>query len=312
MRIRPTPSQRIFLVCLALAAAAWLLVKLSKSYTVTMPLTVRFKNLPRGLYIDSGNAVQLPARIRVGGYRLLTFNWFVKPVVVIDAQRAFKRHNATYYWLPARDKSLINAAVKGYEVLSLPADSLRYPIEKTVQKYLPIRLPTPIAFADGYDGVGQLHMVPDSVLVTAPNAILDSLHFIYTLPYGFQGVKRTIEDTLGLVNPHPAKLRMAVTKVTISWEVDRFTEGDFTLPISVGTLASGDKLKLFPPRVKLRFRVPLGRYARIQQADFRVAVDTSRLSENPPYLSLKLVSSPDGVKGVRITPTQVEYLIIGR
>lgn len=312
MRIRLNPSQRVFLICLVLAASSWLSLKLSSVYTFSMPLRLQFDHLPRGLYINSDNSLQLPARIRAKGYRLLAFNWFEGPYAVLDAQRIFKRRGAFYYWIPARDRLRINASLQAYDLLDLPRDSLIYPMEKTLRKRLPIKLSGRIGFARGYDGVGVLQKVPDSVWVTAPDAILDTLRFIATLPYRAQNLRRDLSAVLQLVNPDSAKLRMAVDTVTISWAVDRFTEGGFTLPVTKPPSASGGRLKLFPPTVKVRFRVALSHYEEVQAADFQVGVDMTHLMQNLPYLPLELLASPKGVKNVEIHPKQVEYLILER
>ncbi|MEH0008391.1 MAG: hypothetical protein V6Z82_06680 [Flavobacteriales bacterium] len=310
MRIHLSSSQRIFLICFASAALFWLLAKLSDSYAITMPLSIRFKNLPRGLYINSENQVQIPARIRAEGYKLVFFNWFKRPSIEVDAQRAFKKNKAIYYWSPVWDKKAIDTLAYHYEVVSLYGDSLAYPIEETDQKCLPIRLPRPIQFAKGYDSIDGLHLWPDSVWVTAPDAILDTLQVIQTAPYQLKNVRRDVAVTLAVVNPNPARVRMNIQAVKLNLKVDRFTTESFSLPIANDSLGPGEKIKFFPARVKLRFSLPVGDYEKVQPADFEVVADTADLSRARPYLPLKLIALPPGIKNVEMTPGQVEYLIV--
>ncbi len=310
MRIHLSSSQRIFLICLASAALFWFLAKLSDSYAVDMPLSIEFENLPRGLYIDSENQVQIPARIRAEGYRLVIFNWLKRPHIAMDARRAFKRDKTMYCWSPAWDKKAIADLAYHYEVLSLYEDSLIYPIVETDREHLPIRLPKPIEFAEGYDSVGGLQLSPDSVWVTAPDAILDTLKAIQTAPYRLRNVRRDIAATLAVVNPDPARVRMDVQTVKLSLKVSRFAAGDFSLPVANDSLGPGKKIKFFPARVKLHFSLPLGDYGKLRAADFKVVADTADLSKATPYLPLKLIAAPPGVRNVHITPEQVEYLIV--
>ena len=88
---------------------------------------------------------------------------------------------------------------------------------------------------------------------------------------------------------------------------ERYNERKYTMHIETHKVPAGYNLRLFPPQVEVTVRVSQTHYNDISAKDITVYCDFPQSGEDK--LAVKHIHRSKYIKGVRFTPTEVEYLI---
>ena len=98
--------------------------------------------------------------------------------------------------------------------------------------------------------------------------------------------------------------------VDIELSVSRYSEKEFNISIGLINQPEGVKVKLFPPKAKIRATIPMSLIGNIRVSDFRLIADYNQiLSGQTQKLELFIKKKPSGVKQIILEPTDVNYLI---
>ena len=114
--------------------------------------------------------------------------------------------------------------------------------------------------------------------------------------------------TIKLVPPGENAL-LADDEVNYSVTASQMTEKTVEVPVSGLNLPYGTVLRTFPPEVKVQFQVSLADFDAVEAQDFMVALDYRSLESSGYKAEVSVVSSPENVTKVRVTPELVEYLV---
>ena len=89
-----------------------------------------------------------------------------------------------------------------------------------------------------------------------------------------------------------------------------FAEKEFNIPIELINQPEGVKVKLFPPKTKVRATIPMSVIGNIRVSDFRLIADYNQiLNGQTQKLELFIQKKPSGVKQIILEPNEVNYLI---
>ena len=161
----------------------------------------------------------------------------------------------------------------------------------------------------GYRQVGEPVVIPDTLRLTAPASILDTLTSISTELIKRTGVDSPLEVTTRLVIPfnHLAPTRQ---QVTVKLDVQPMLELEFSnLAVVTRNLPEHVSILLDPPVVSALLAGPTS-YMRDLTADqLTVSVDFSNWRPESPRL-VPDIDYPEGVELVTTTPEQVKIRLI--
>jgi len=304
----------IFLIFLLISTLFWLLNQLSKETTARMAYPVRFLESGHQRVIVNELPRTLDLTLRGQGYVLLKYKmrpW--KDPVEVDLRTFPLQHTPgdphRYYLLTAHLKGYLSDRLGDQMRLEeVKPDTLWFVFDKRERKILPIRPDVVVVPARQYILKEPPYTEPDSLAVEGPAMVLDTLQAIPTEHAEYRDVDRSFAEKIRL---QPiAGLIYPVKKVVLHVEVEQYTEAVFTLPVEVLHLPDSVELRLFPPKVKVSFRVGLGRYKKITSDMFRVTVDYRDLLQGKPSrLTVHLDKQPPRIENVRLEPERVEYIV---
>jgi hypothetical protein len=187
-------------------------------------------------------------------------------------------------------------------------DTLRFVFDSLVKRRVPVRAAVVIAPARQYILKETPRLVPDTVTVSGPAMILDTLQEILTEKRVFKDVEGSFREELPLMAPSHATL--STEKVVLQVEVEQYTEAVYVIPLLKRNVPDTLALRLFPSSVKVYFKVGLSRYKKLLPELFTAAVDYQDLQkEKTDKLPIHLEKYPFGIEAVRLEPERVEYLI---
>lgn len=306
-------DQRIvpFLICLLIATVLWFLNALSKDYATTIAYSVKYTNAPRNLFLSNTPPEKLNLKVEAHGFSLLRQKlMFTVSPLVLDLNELKKEgqlRNKSFY---VRTENLIekiseqvsneiNVTGVSPEIIELVFDSLQ-------TKKIKIVADVEMELEQQCFLSGNIALEPDSVEITGPAALLDTLAFLKTNFQHFDELNSEVQKEVGIA--HPDKTNIKPTKLNLIIPVERFTEKKIRIPLTVKNKSENLNIKLFPSDVDLSFLVGLNEYESINASDFRVFAIYDSL-QNQETLQVVVEEKPKFIQQLRISPQNVEFLI---
>jgi len=303
----------IFLLCLFIAAFFWLLIKLSDQYAVSYNLKVKYINVPEKKRLTKIIDTTLSVNFTAKGYDILKLRLFINPkrvVVDLNDVELNKLNNDVYYINTKYLKEKLTGYIDVNEsTIVISKRSLRFELKDQMEKMVPVRLKEDIAFKSQFGLYDKERIDPPKVTVFAPQSVLDTLNFIHTEAIKLTDVDKDQVLSTRLFNPLPNLINLDPKNVTVRLRVERFTESTMDIDVDVSTLHK--KIRTFPSKITVHFKVAQKDFSNIQASQFKIIPETKNINLNEvKRLHLKLVEKPDFIRDEWISPADVEFLII--
>lgn len=296
------------LACIGLAFVFWLILKLSQDYRLEGAVALEVVP-PSGMAFTQPPPEQVLVVLRGIGWR-----FFYRHLTG-------KRLELTYHMNSENDAQMGLARIKQYLGQKLAAsqliveeaglDDLDLSIEPLASIRVPVRLQASLAFAPGYEQLGEIQVQPDSVEISGPLSVLANIKACRTDSLLRYQLKSNLKASVPLQPPLKG-LSLRPSVVTVSIGIEQFTEKSLFIPLHVANMPDKDSIMVFPERVKITCRTGLSQYSSIDAKDFSVAVDLKEiaLQEGKNTVPIQLTKFPKNVKSVRYTPQAAEFFII--
>jgi hypothetical protein len=307
-------SVMIFLVFLVLASGFWFLNALRKSYVATISFPVHLVNLPsQSIFVGNQNSSILNIKVRASGFSLLRYNMgphaWTLGLDVSKMKRYYKSDSRGVFVITRDIESAISTQLSNeLELLSISPDTLFIPFFNKAQKKVPVQLNASLSFTHPYYQSASVILQPDSIEITGPDLIIDTINSVSTQYRQFNNLNQVFVGTLSLqTNP---SIGMSASSVMVKIPCEAFTESSVNVPIHIKGAPEGLIVKTFPADVKISFRVGLSRYESVRGNFFSAVVDVTGIDFNKQKrLKVKLDKTPDFVYAIEYKPLFVDYLI---
>lgn len=301
---------RMFSGFLLLAILFWLLINLSKTYTNEILFNVRYVDLPSDKEIQNTPPSEITASVESTGFNLLKLMVNTNTLDVDISNLAYK-NGSMFYYLPNRHLFEISSQLNvGARVDKFKLDTIFIDLGSNVSKRIPVKLNTNIEFKVGYNFTDEFLVMPDSVTILGPESIVDSITELNTQLLELTDVSEDISTTLQLDQNNSSKISLSTSEVTVKAEVDKFTEGTFTLPFKVLNTPEDVSIATFPSEVDVIYQIGLSNFKKITANDFEVYCDFAYSKENGlNYLVPKITTVSGLITNVKIVPDKIEFLI---
>ncbi len=301
----------LFSVFLLISASIWLLNELSKNYTTVIEYPIVYTDFPEDKVFVGEMPGHLDLQINAHGYALLRYKMFRKPVPISFKVSAFnlnrgKDSSSAYILTRYLKDQIARQLPTELQLLEINPDTLYFQFAERVTRMVKIKPDFEYSIEKQFTIKDEIMLTPDSVEVTGPDLILDTLAFVYTTRYDLGVLTRNYSDKVKL--NREADLQYNLSRVNCSIELERFTELLVTVPIEVLNLPDSILLQTFPSTIKLNCRVGLSKYDRIDRYPFRAVVDYDKIDEHIATLNVTIQNLPDYLLGYEYSPKTVEFL----
>jgi YbbR domain-containing protein len=183
--------------------------------------------------------------------------------------------------------------------------NLHLTLEPRMDKWVPIRPISDLSYLPGHYLSGNLKFTPDSVKISGPQSMVESIYEWPTAILSLKELKNSYEGSLALKKA-PAELSIEPQFVKIKVPVEQVTEK--TLFVKIEVKNATQQYRLFPSQIRLICNVGLSQFNSLKSTDFKAEVDLSNafLQEGntvPVMVNLQ----PTIVTNVRFDPKVVEF-----
>ncbi len=309
----------VFVVCLVCSALFWLFTKLSQENQAGFDRMVLFYNFPEGEVGVTQSDSLVSFTLESTGLRLIIERFFSPDETMryeVGSLPSLNRSGQKYHYLT---KSML---VEGLErimegrarVVDVNTDTIFLQTAPSGKKRLPVLLHADISFERRFDQYGDIALWPDSINLSGPQNVLDTLEYLYTEYWEAGSLRRTTRRELRVQLPvNLPSLEMEETVVSVMVPVEEFTEAFKELPINIvcpEELPQKD-LRLFPDHVRVGYLVALRDYHAVSEQMFHATVMCPQAIGNTDgRLSVALEAYPSFVEILYLRPEHVEYIIL--
>ena len=295
-----------FLFFVFISFSFWISTKLSNSYTIEQIFNIEWINIPESIVISENNK-KLNTTITASGVEIILYRLFNNNLKIDLIQANFE---LDYLSLNLENqKFLIQQQLYSNTLLNQFTPSLvKIKFSRLSEKKIPIIPKTRINLRAGYLIDSNVISKPDCIIVRGPKILLDSIYYAETIAYNQEDVYKSISKKINLSPIEGANFSKDFVDIELS--VSRYSEKEFNIPIELINQPEGVKVKLFPPKTKVRATIPMSVIGNIRVSDFRLIADYNQiLNGQTQKLELLIQKKPSSVKQIILEPNEVNYLI---
>ena len=297
---------RFFLFFLLLSFTFWTSTKLSNTYTVEESFSIIWTNIPNGIIPSSENQ-QMNVSISASGIAILIYRLINKSINISLSQADFSREKGLID-LRGQEFFIQKQFFENTKLNILNPLFLEFKFSRLEEKVFTVVPQIEINLRAGYLIDSSLKVTPDSILVRGPKSILDTLNSIQSESIIADDLYENFRKIVSLRSI--PEIQLSESKVTVEVAVSRYTEKEFLLNVEVINLPLGTRVKLFPPKAKVRVTLPFSVLRTIKASDFNLVVDYNNIFKDAEKkLDLIMIRRPSSVKKVILEPKKVNYLI---
>jgi len=304
----------VFTFFLLLSFIFWYINALSKSITGTINFPVRYTNFPENLALVNELPDKLRLEVQGPGYSVLKARISGnKTPLMIDVKNSGLADSGEesdlqfFIYSYNLRESFIRQIRSDFEINSVSPDSINFIFDKLILKKVPVKSDIKVNPLRQFMISGDIVTDPDSVEISGPEAIIDTINYVLTEYHEYNQVNEDIKRNIDIESIR--KVGISHKKVEVTVPVEQYTEEVIDIPVRILNMPDTADIKLFPNMVNIHFNIALSDYIRIQEIPLEAVVDIKDLDvRKVERLTVELVNMPAFIKNVRYNPKQVEYI----
>lgn len=305
----------VFSFFLLLSFIFWYLNNLEKEVEAEIRYPVRFTNFPKERILEEDLPTKLTLYLKGPGYSVLKLKLSgnrapaILDISTINYRRIPGSKTLRYYVTTANlIAKLKNELRSESQIISIRPDTIFFSFDRVVSRNVPVVSGIEVAAARQYFIKGNIIFDPDTIKISGPSRVIDTIRFIRTKYKKLTGINETIKKNISLEIPD--RVFSPVRKVTLTIPAEQFTEAEFRVPVKILNIPDSIDVKIFPDVVTVRGLVAVNDYKKFKDVPFEVIVDLSKTDlKTSQRIPLEIRNVPLFVTSVRIVPQDVDYLI---
>lgn len=302
-----------YLICVVIATILWFLNALNKDYIAEISYPVKYVNLPKGKYFVSDPPSNLVLEVKAKGFALLGHRVSTSFLPITFNVNSYSNHqleknNVYEYTINTNDlkdkiTTQLNADIK---LQAIAPETIEFKFAPSRSKKIAVCPIVKYSLKRQYILKDRISTIPDSITVSGPSVIIDTLRYIYTEPLNLKEIGKDISKNVELAMV--PKCNTEDTEVQLNINVEQYTEVRRTIRISQINVPDTITLRLFPDYVNITYNIGLSQYDKVSDSSFVFTVDYKQHAVSS-YLEVKAKEFPSSIKDLSFTPQKVEYII---
>ncbi|MEA1885649.1 MAG: CdaR family protein [Bacteroidota bacterium] len=305
----------VFSFFLLLSFIFWFINALSKNITGSVNFPVRYINFPENLALVNELPDKLSLEMKGPGYSVLKARISGnKTPLVIDVNNSGlsvkdEETELEFYIYSYNLRESFSRQVRSdFDINSITPDTINFIFDKVIRKKVPVRPDVKVNTQRQFMINGNIASDPDSVEISGPRAVIDTIDHVKTEYHEYNQVNEEISRNINIESIR--KVGISHKKAEITIPVEQFTEEIIEVPVVILNEPDTAIVRLFPDMVNVHFNIALSDYNRIQEIPLEAVVDMKGINVRTiERLTVELVKLPDFISNVRYNPKQVEYII---
>lgn len=310
-RLRNDRRLIIFVICLFIATALWFLNALSSNYTTTISYSVKYTNPPEDLFLSNDPPEHLNLEVEAHGFTLLRHKWsFSVSPIVLNLSGIIETENPIQNTISVQTGNLMRRISEQVSseisVINIEPEFLTFDFDSLHSKTIPVVADVNLKLRPQFFLSSSVSVNPDSVQLTGPTSIIQNIDSLMTKTQNFEELDAPVDIMTTLV--YPPKTEVTPNEINLKIPVERFTEKEIKIPLTIKNQPEDINIKIFPSDVNVSFLVGLSDYENITASDF-VAYAVYDSVQNSETLKVIVEEKPGYIQQLIVSPQNVEFLI---
>jgi len=304
----------LFLFFVVIAIIFWLIRSLNLEYEADILYPVKYGDFPENKVLVNKLPERLKLRVKAEGFTILKhkYTYILSPLKFNVSSYSLNTIDSdSAYILTKTATQTLSNELEDIIILSISPDTLFFHFTDMITRKVEIKyniVGYPGIFAKQYMLNGNIYSVPDSIIISGPSNIIDTLNYVCTEPITLYNLSDSVQKSYQLEKIDHVTLSRKKVKLTVP--VDKFTELSYLVAIQNINLPDSLVLKTFPNSVRITYRIALSYYNKVRPEMFQPYVDFSEVdSSMNSKLKVFLNDIPSFVHSVALYPSSVEFLI---
>ncbi len=297
----------VFFVLLALIYS--MISKLTFNYTKTIVFVVKPVDVPSDQVVLDQSIDSIGLELEAYGYNLAKY-YIDQPIIEISLND-LNKVKSKYQWTKQRNFSDLQSKFnKSVRLISSSVDQIDFIIEQYESKKVPVELKLELDYKSGFDSFNEYKLSKDSIMITGPNSLIDTINMIQTHKLVLNQIDSEINTKIRIKPPENNNITHSDTELDFQLKVEKFTEESIKVPITIVNIDDNMKINYYPKVVSVLYRVSIREYKSVNPMDFRVECDLNTINRDNSVLISSITKKPSNVRKCRIENNQIQYVII--
>lgn len=303
----------IFLFFLAISTVLWFLIKLSHEYTTELDYPIRLVDLPKGKVIVGSPSRTIRLRVKAYGYTLLRYKVvaLMSPLQVsLKGVKPMSGNSQANYYLTTGERfpSLVSQLSEELSLIGVSPDTLFFSMTKVIDREVRVIPDLVATYKAQHMLAGTIRVKPNSVVITGPKSIVDTIAEIRTKPQSLNLLSETVTVDLPLL-PIP-QVTYSQPDVRVEIPVEKFTEITLEVPIIPINVPDHQQVVLLPESIRVKCNVTISKFFLLKPSQFRVVCDFANADNfYGGKVRVSIDKFPDYVSRIDYQPKYVDYII---
>jgi len=304
----------LFLFFVVLSTIFWIIRSLSEVYEAEILYPVKYDGIPENKVLVSEPPDKLKLKVKAVGRTILSrkYSFFLRPLKFnVSSYFIYTTGTDSSYVLTKIAREALSQELDNMTILDISPDTLFFRFTEMVTKKAGIKhniVNYPKIFARQYMLNGKISFIPDSIIVSGPYSIIDTLKNVYLEPISINNLNDSIEESCVLKKIE--QVTFSRKKVRMIIPVDKYTEHSYLASIKHVNVPDSVIIKTFPSSVRITYTITLSYYNKLEPAMLEPYVDYNSIeSSMSSKLKVMLDDVPDFVHSITLYPSSVEFLI---
>jgi YbbR domain-containing protein len=292
-----------------LSTIFWFLIKLSKPYTSVLTVQVEYVNQPEDKVVVNNLPDQFKLNVSGTGWQL--FRYFLKS----DKAKLFVNvGNYTKQGVIHTNNnrfSFNDQLPSDLNITQISPSEVRFTFENRKSKKVPVILNADISINPQYGLKDDIGLIPDSVIVSGPESLIDTLTGVHTELLEIKDIGTNQSGKVHIQGLPLKSVQYNIEEIEYRFSVEQYTEGNIEIPVVVSNM-SADEIVLLTKSANVSFQIPIEKFELIQDpsfiAHFEIIADFQNIQPADSIIGLQVVSFPNFVRNIQVKPDRVRFL----
>ncbi|MDX1761936.1 MAG: YbbR-like domain-containing protein [Christiangramia sp.] len=301
-------SVKTFSFFLVFSAVVWVLVQFSKTYTQVIEIPVNYINAPLDKSISEERPDHVDLQLQDNGFSIYYYKFF-NPKLEVDLSEAKESNGKLVYSLQNHLSDIEQQLKVDFENSLIVQEEIVVPFQFKKEKMLKVEPRIEVSYAVGFSADEQIQLEPDSIKVSGPEEIIDSLTSVPTRAIKLNKVNDDLDGNVAIDTSSLGELSFYENSVKYFQKVEKFTEGSAEIAVEVTNVPDDLNLAYFPKTVIVYYQVNLQQFESVSSADFRVICNYKDVKKGDDYMIAQIVEKPEFVNNVRLNERRIQFVI---
>jgi len=288
---------------------------MNKEYETVLSYPVKYIRFPKGKVLVNDVPERLDLSVQSRGFTLLRFKLKSRLVPIVFDVNSFSlntiedKEPLTVYILTDYAIEKIQQQLSSeIKVVSVSPDSIYFQFADMHSKNVKVNVNLEVEYEKQYMQVADMIIKPDSVMISGPGIVIDTIGYVSTIPEKITGINKNVKLDLKL---QPIEnVEYSINKVSVTIPVEKFTEVALKIPIEVMNMPDSISLRMFPNDVEIIYRLGLSDFDKVNEHMFEAVVDYADKENNiGDKLKVDIRKAPEYVMITDYHPKNIEYII---